>query len=229
LAGKNADKFVTALYKGNIGLNSKEWQDLLSKFGVAKEKVATYSKLRSPKVDGVPEAALLSVCDMDSSRYYSDPFMTDFGAAVLIVEDRKEAHTLPLNEAKQIVEQDVREEKRKDQFKTLVKKIEESFRETTQLSASRDFDNFKLTPQFFNGISLSKDAEKVDSKIFRTLSLMKGNEHIRSLRADDGVTFVVVLSRKTPPYFDMEKRWGEVEKNFPCSTEIFVLQNMPSG
>ncbi|MDR3274294.1 MAG: SurA N-terminal domain-containing protein [Puniceicoccales bacterium] len=213
LAGQNADEFVSELYGNDIGLNSKEWQDLLSKFGVTKEKVAAYSRLKLPEVNGVPEAALLSVCNMDSSRYYSDPFVTDFGAAVLIVEGRKEAYILPFSEAKQYVEQDVREEKRKNKFKTLVEEIEKFFRETTQANAPTDFEKYELMPQFFDGISLIKDAEKVDSKIFRALSLMKENERVRSIAVDDGVAFIVVLDCRTPSYADMkEKDGGEIEK-----------------
>ncbi|MDR0595835.1 MAG: peptidylprolyl isomerase [Puniceicoccales bacterium] len=213
LAGQNADEFVSELYRGNIKLNSEEWQNLISKFGVSKRKIAAYSKFKLPKVEGVSEAALIDVCDMDSSRYYSEPFATDFGAAVLIVEGRKEAHASTFDEAKKRVEKDMREEIKASQFKALVERIEAALGGATKSNVTDKFNKFGLTPQLFNEISLKKDGDKLDSEILMMLTSLRDDERVRSVQSGDGVVFVVVLDRQTPSFTAMKKKDnGEIEK-----------------
>jgi hypothetical protein len=209
LAGQSADKFAGELYGGDIKLNSKEWQDMLSRFEVEKEKIAAYSKLKLPSVEGVPEVALMGVCDMDSSRYYSDPFATDFGAAVLIVEGRKEAHNLPFDEVRKNVKKDVRREKRANLFKALVERIKGSVVGTTQSDVSDNFAKFGLTPQFFEGISFGNDASKLDYNYWGSLSSMADSERVCSVQTEKGAALIVALDRRTPPYADMRARDGE--------------------
>lgn len=213
LAGQSADEFAGALYGGDVKLNSNEWQNLLTKFGIEKEKIAAYSKLKLPKVEGIPEAALIAVCDMDPSRYYSDPFMADFGAAILIVEGRREPHLSAFDEVRECVERDVREEKRKNQFNSLVERMEKSLAGAAGEDVPSNFAKFGLTPQFFKGISIDRDGGNMDGKILRALSSMGSDERVHSEQIDGSVVFTVVLNRQTPPYADMKaKNGGDMER-----------------
>ncbi|MDR2721005.1 MAG: peptidyl-prolyl cis-trans isomerase [Puniceicoccales bacterium] len=204
LAGQSADEFVGKLYGSDVKLNSEEWQDLLFKFEVKKEKVAAYSKFKLPTVEGVPEVALISVCDMDPSRYYSDPFVTDFGAAVLIVEGRRGTRNLPFGEVKEDVKKDVYREKKANLFGSFTERVKNSVAGTTQSGVTNNFAKFKLLPQFFHGVSFGKDADKFDGNYWKALGFMADGEHVCSAQTKNGVAIIVVLDRKTPPYADMK-------------------------
>jgi hypothetical protein len=228
-ACQSADRFAGALYSGDVKLNSAEWQGLLSEFGVKKEKIAAYSKLKLPKVEGVSEAALIGVCDMDPSRYYSDPFTTDSGAAILIVEGRREACNLPLSEVKKSVKKDVYGEKKANLFRSLAERIRNSVAGTTQSDVSNNFTKFKLLPQFFHGLSLSKDADKLDGNHWKALSLMADGERVCCIPTKNGVAFIVVLDRRTPPYADM-RAWdnGEIEAKLRAFDRDFCFSEYAS-
>ncbi|MDR2435766.1 MAG: SurA N-terminal domain-containing protein [Puniceicoccales bacterium] len=229
LACQSADKFAGALYSGDVKLNSAEWQDLMSKFEVKKEKIAAYSRLKLPKVEGVSEAALIGVCDMDPSRYYSDPFATDFGAAILIVEGRKEARNLPLGEVKKSVKKDVHREKKANLFRSLVERIKDSVAGTTQSDVSDNFAKFKLLPQFFHGVSLSKDADKFGGNYWQALSLMGEGERVCFVQTKNGVAFIVVLDRRTPSYDDMKAQDnGEIEGKLRAFDRDFCFSEYSS-
>jgi hypothetical protein len=221
-----ADEFAGALYGGDVELNSDEWHGLLSKFGVKKEKVAAYSKLKLPSVDGIPEAALIEVCDMDSARYYSDPFVADFGAAVLIVEGRRASRILPFAKARARVESDVRGAARRAQFADMAERLRVSLSDATRADVSKRFAEFGLVPEFFTKISLSNSGEKLANVYWDAIWDMGKDECVCRVEMVDDVAFLVVLERNPPDYAtvpavnrgDIENRLREFDRDF-CLAE----------
>jgi hypothetical protein len=224
LAGQSADRFVCELYASGIELNSDKWQDLLLQFGVKKEKIAAYSKLKLPIVEDIPEAALVEVCDMDPYRYYSDPIMTDSGAVVLIAEGRREAHILPFDEVREYVERNAREEQRSERFDALVKKIKSSITLPTHESVINRCSEFNMTPEFFNGVSLGNNVSELDGRYWAALNSAKGNGCVCTAKIKDGVAFIIIMGHRVPPYADMAARnCGEIEKKLQMFDRDFCL------
>ncbi len=214
LANKQADEFVYSLYNNDIQLNTEQFNELLNKFGLVKEKVAVYSKLKLPIVVGVPESALLEVCDLDAARYYSDPFLTDFGAAVLLIEGRKDARILSFNEARAYIEKDVFEEKKHERFESFIKDLKQEISEN--LSEEQVFNKFrayKVEYKKYENISLSVDPNVVSLDIWGAINNISSDENVGLMQNEKNVSFIVVLRRDTPEMDEMIKLNNGVIKN----------------
>jgi hypothetical protein len=111
-----AENFVDEIYGNDVKLNDPNFQKLLEKFAVTKERIASYARQKLPSVNGVGDAYLLAVCDLDVDRYYTDPCPTAFGCVVLFLEQRKEERDLTLDEARSIVADDIMAERRRANF-----------------------------------------------------------------------------------------------------------------
>lgn len=206
LANKYADEFSCALYDKDIKLNSDQFKELLNKFDVTKEKVAAYSKLKLPVVTGVPEAAFLEICDIDSSRYYSDPFLTDFGAAILLIEGRKNSRILTFEEARSYIEKDVYEKKKREHFDSFVENLKlELSKIKSESGISTKLSEYGMTHEVYQNISLSVDPNKIPNNYWNILSSLPSEENVGLVQNENNMSFIILLKKETPPVEDMLK------------------------
>ncbi|MDE6432298.1 MAG: hypothetical protein K2L13_02780, partial [Opitutales bacterium] len=215
LANEKADLFVCELYNKDIKLNSDEFQHLLDKFEVSKEKVAAYSRLKLPVVPGVSESALFGVFNLDDSRYYSDAFSTDSGAAVLLVEGRKKSRILSFDEAKSYVKNDIIESKKSAHFKDVVDDLRSAL---SQLSSEKQMigklREYDIECNKYENISLSKDPNAISPEYWEALGDIPINGKVGvARRGKEDVSFVIILNRNTPKMSDMLERNGDKFKN----------------
>ncbi len=206
LANKYADEFTYTLYKEDVQFNSERFKDLLSQFDLKKEKIALYSKYKLPVVPGVSEAALIKMCDLDTTRYYSDPFITDFGAAVLFVEGRKPARELSFEEAEVYIKKDVYEQKKQANFNSLVENLRK------KLSKAQDereiikiCDDNNLQYKKYQEISINNDSNVVPSNVWSVLFSLNEGKKVGVLSGQNNISLVVVLNKETPNIAEMEK------------------------
>ena len=216
LAVEQAENFVYRLYEKNIELNSSEFERLLKNFGTAKEKVAAYSRLKLPSLEGVPEAALRGVFDLDAARYYTDPVLTDFGAAVLIVEGRKDPKVLSFKEARTWVENDVLKERQKEQFRKYVESLKDALINcANEEAALEQFSARAIECQKFENISLCEEHKEVPEECWEILDDLFGKEKVGFVyNSDESKAFIaVILKLDIPPMAKMVEKDGGRFKN----------------
>lgn len=224
LSGKKAGDFVYTLYNDGIKLNTDEFQTLLKNFGVSKEKIAAYSRLKLPVVEGVPEAALSAVFELDGTRYYSDPFQTDSGAAVLLVEGKKEVRALPFEESREYLEMDIVADKKKEKFTHLVQELKNNL---SQCSSKQEFvqqlRQYDVAYQKYKNISLNVDPSVIPSDCWEALSGLPDGEKVGFVQRDNGdAVFVIVLRRETPDLQNMlEQNAGKFKQKLLLNNREF--------
>jgi hypothetical protein len=202
MAYATAENFVGELYQNNVPLNGKEFEEILQKFGLKKEKIAAYSKKKLPSVNGVAATYLLNVCDLEGDRYYTDPCPATFGCVVLFLEGVKEARELTFDEAKPSIGEDIIREKKMAKF---VNKIEQIRQEViVALETGKDiapiFKKSGIKYETFKGISLHNANENnVDELCRGAIASLRTNERLKLVALnEEEVMMFAVLGRKIP-------------------------------
>ncbi|MDR1528668.1 MAG: hypothetical protein LBS22_03755 [Puniceicoccales bacterium] len=230
MAYARAEDFVGELYKNDIKLNSQEFRNMLAKFEIEKEKIASYSKKKLPHVNGVAPTYLLNVCDLESGRYYTDPCPATFGCVVLLLEHREDARDLSLAEAKQTIGEDILRERKLLKF---TDKIENIRREVVDGLASDKnlpeiFAKYDLKFDTFEGVSMENmEGKKVDQLYREAIASLKRSELIKLMPVDDDkVLMFAVVHRKFPTNDIFSKnRHGEAKSILKFLSKNFILTN----
>lgn len=139
MAYADADSLVRELYDGNIALNSDEFKAALEKKNVSKEIVALYSKKKLPSVNGVGSTYLTAVCDLDETRYYTDPCLASFGYIVLFRESKKDERELTMEEARETIKDVLSKRKSREIFVEKLENIRLSLLSKTCEDTSKEF------------------------------------------------------------------------------------------
>ncbi len=206
LANKYADEFAYTVYKEDVKFNSERFKDLLSQFDLKKEKIALYSKHKLPVVPGVPEAAFITMCDLDIARYYSDPFVTDFGAVVLFVEGRKPARELSFEEAEVYIKKDVYEQKKQANFSLFVENLRKKLSEAQdEREIIKICDGNNLQYRKYQEISMHNDSNVVPPNVWSVLYSLNEDKKVGIMSGQDNISLVVMLNKETPNIAEMEK------------------------
>lgn len=163
MAYADADSLVRELYDGNIALNSDEFKAALKKKNVNKENVALYSKKKLPSVNGISSTYLTSVCDLDETRYYTDPCPASFGYVVLFREGKKDECELTMEEARDTIKEVLSKRKSREIF---VKKLENIRLNLLSKSCEDTSKEFDLQCENFPDISFANSEEKEINQMY---------------------------------------------------------------
>jgi hypothetical protein len=194
-----AENFVTELYRNDVRLNSDEFTKTLAKFGVKKENVALYSKKKLPNVNGIGAAHLLSVCDLEGGRYYTDQCPATFGSVVLLLESRKEERDLSVNEAAPTVKEEIIAERRVAEFENRVDRMRRELTVATESGgdAVGIFRKNGINCETYAGISVNNADEKDFDPLYRgIIAHMKQSERVKVTAVGDDEALIFVVTGK---------------------------------
>ncbi|MDR1413409.1 MAG: SurA N-terminal domain-containing protein [Puniceicoccales bacterium] len=230
MAYVTAENFAGELYENNVPLNSEEFERILQKFALKKEKIAVYSKKKLPSVNGIAATYLRNVCDLESDRYYTDPCPATFGCVILFLEGTRESRELTFDEAKPSIRDDIIQEKKMAKFANKIEQIRQEVVAT--IGSGKDIYAMlrknDVKHETFKGISLrNADANNLDGLYKSAIASLGSGERIKlmALSDEEVLMFVIVETKKPEAGTVPGKQFFEAESLLKSFNRNFVLFN----
>ncbi len=116
LAEVAAFSFTEKLYENSVAKDSPQMEQLITELGAVKETLEPYSHNRRPPKSVLPLVGLNQIFDLPVGRYFTDAVSGPNGASVLLFEGLIESRIPELEEVRQAVESNYKEDLRKELF-----------------------------------------------------------------------------------------------------------------
>jgi len=208
IANQKANDFAFTLYDEEIPLHSPAFKDLVERYRVELSPLELFSPESNPSEIGLPRRTMERAFRLDENRYFSDPFKTDEGVAVLLLEERLPAHIPPLDEIFEEVRKDYEAEETRLRFaeegESLRAKLRQSLIEGASFDETAEGLGFRVMSDFESFTVVNPPATLPRHIVFQLPSMSQGDISPFRIVGDEG--FVTFVKEKSVPEFEEENR-----------------------
>jgi hypothetical protein len=201
LAFQAATDFVGELYQNNATMNGKEFARILKKFGVAKEPIPPFFDTEFPAFEGVGIGGLAAVRDLDSGRYYAEPYQAKSESIVFLFEWRKNFAESTFEETRRAIENWIKTGDRMTKFHLKLSQIcDEAL---AAVKAKQDvaivFKKYDLKCETYEGVSLRNFDEKCSNQEYGHIFDIKKSDWVSFHEVGKGKGLIFAITRKNFP------------------------------